>query len=253
MNITGTAHMNAPLDVAWAAFHDPGVLSRTIPGVKRLTETGPDAYALSVLAGVASIKGVYEGDVSLSQQREHESFVLTANGSGGPGTIGATVTVRLVKADDGGTDIAYDADAVVGGAIGGVGQRMLGGVARRLATQFFAAIDADIARGGATGPEAGQQRSLAQATGEASASAAPSTGGDSAPAFSATTAAPAPGTASPEPSARSWGPAAAAPGSSGPSAQGVPAWAVLAGVGVGAFWTLAGVVVGYRMGRRSDR
>ena len=33
----------------------------------------------------------------------------------------------------------------MGGAIGGVGQRMLMGVAKKMATQFFAAVDADIA------------------------------------------------------------------------------------------------------------
>jgi len=36
MQITGTAHMDAPVDVAWQAFHDPGVLSRTIPGLQSL-------------------------------------------------------------------------------------------------------------------------------------------------------------------------------------------------------------------------
>ena len=48
----------------------------------------------------------------------------------------------------GGTDLTYDADAVVGGTIGGVGQRMLNGVAKKMAGQFFAAVDADIASGG---------------------------------------------------------------------------------------------------------
>lgn len=31
----------------------------------------------------------------------------------------------------------------------------------------------------------------------------------------------------------------------------VPFWVVLAGVGVGSFWTLMGVLVGIRVGRRS--
>ena len=39
------------------------------------------------------------------------------------------------------TRVEYDADAVVGGVVGGVGQRMLGGVARKLAGQFFTGMD----------------------------------------------------------------------------------------------------------------
>lgn len=149
MQIIGTAHMNAAIPVAWDAFHDPGVLTRTIPGLQSLEETGKDAYKATIKAGVASIKGTYTGNVALTEHVEHESFLLKASGQGGPGTISTDVRVRLAPAADGGTDIAWAADASVGGAIGGVGQRMLQGVARKMATQFFGAIDADIANGGA--------------------------------------------------------------------------------------------------------
>ncbi len=36
-----------------------------------------------------------------------------------------------------GTRISYDADAVVGGMVGGVGQRMLASVSKRMAGEFF--------------------------------------------------------------------------------------------------------------------
>ncbi|GAB3623260.1 carbon monoxide dehydrogenase subunit G [Mariniluteicoccus endophyticus] len=171
MQITGTAHMNAPIPEAWAAFHDPGVLSRTIPGLQSLEQTGEDAYKASVSAGVASIKGTYVGNVALTEQVEHESFLLKASGQGGPGTISADVRVRLTEADDGGSDITWGADASVGGAIGGVGQRMLQGVARKMATQFFAAIDGDIATGGK-----GQAPSATGGKGQAPSAAAGETG-----------------------------------------------------------------------------
>ena len=45
--------------------------------------------------------------------------------------------------DDGGTTaVAYDADAVVGGMVGGVGQRMLGSVSKRMAGEFFGNVAA---------------------------------------------------------------------------------------------------------------
>ena len=42
---------------------------------------------------------------------------------------------------DGVTRLDYDADAVVGGMIGGVGQRVLSGVAKKTAGEFFKAVD----------------------------------------------------------------------------------------------------------------
>lgn len=141
MNVAGSAVIGASRDRVWAALQDPVVLVRTIPGCERLEETGPDAYRMTVTAGVASIKGVYQGEVVLSDPLDLESFTLRARGQGAPGTVDATVRVRLSETD-GGTRVDYDADAVVGGMIGGVGQRMLTSVARRTAGDFFTAVDA---------------------------------------------------------------------------------------------------------------
>ncbi|MBN6054383.1 carbon monoxide dehydrogenase subunit G, partial [Nonomuraea sp. RK-328] len=124
----------------WAALRDPAVLVRTIPGCERLEESGPDTYRMTVNAGVASVRGVYQGEVALADPLAPESFVLRARGQGAPGTVDATVQVRLSVVDEG-TRVDYDADAVVGGMIGGVGQRMLGSVARRTAGEFFSAVD----------------------------------------------------------------------------------------------------------------
>jgi len=145
MKISGTAVLNAPVERVWEAFKDPAVLARTIPGCHVLHQVGPDAYKMTVSVGVASIKGTYEGDVILTEQDPPGSFVLKVIGAGAPGTVGADVLFRLQESAIGGTDLSYEADAVVGGAIGGVGQRMLMGVAKKMASQFFAAVDADIA------------------------------------------------------------------------------------------------------------
>jgi len=141
MKVAGQARLHAPIERVFHALNDPAVLVRTIPGCQRLEATGPDAYAMTVTAGVASIKGSYAGTVQLADLQPPTSFVLRASGAGAPGTVTAEVAVRLTE-QDGGTLLDYDADAVVGGVIGGVGQRMLAGVAKKLAGEFFAGVDA---------------------------------------------------------------------------------------------------------------
>ncbi|KAB2368839.1 SRPBCC family protein [Actinomadura montaniterrae] len=143
MQVNGSASVAAPLARVWDALQDPAVLARTIPGCRSLEETGPDTYRMTVTAGVASIQGTYVGSVELADPDPPRSFTLRAQGQGAPGTVDATVRVRL--SDGGGsTRVDYDADAVVGGMIGGVGQRMLGGVAKRTAGEFFAAVERDL-------------------------------------------------------------------------------------------------------------
>lgn len=151
MKFTGENTLAAPVEQAWDALLDPAVLVRTIPGCERLEATGENAYAMTVTAGVASIKGTYAGSCVLTDLVEHESLVMKLDGAGAPGTIGATVNVRFL--DEGSsTNVSYDADAVVGGMIGGVGQRMLTSVSRRMAGEFFGNVDAAIAGGPAAAP-----------------------------------------------------------------------------------------------------
>jgi len=150
VKIAGTATLKATPQQVWEAFHDPDVLTRTLPGCESLEAVGEDRYRLTLSAGVAAIRGRYDGEVALSDQQHPDSFVLKAWGAGVPGTVSADVRVRLTPSGEG-TELGYDADAVVGGPIGGVGQRMLTGVSKKMAGAFFAAVDADIAgvrRGG---------------------------------------------------------------------------------------------------------
>lgn len=150
MKVSGTSTLTADRATVWAALNDPAVLVATIPGCRRLEAIGADAYAMTVAAGVGSIKGVYDGEVRLSDQQEPGSFRMRAQGSGSAGTIGAEVAVTLADAPGGGTSLTYDADAVVGGMIGGVGQRMLTGVSKRMADEFFKNVD-EVLSGAAVG------------------------------------------------------------------------------------------------------
>ena len=148
MKFTGENVLAAPVEKAWDALLDPAVLVQTIPGCEKLSATGDNAYAMTVTAGVASIKGTYAGSCALTDLVERESLVMRLDGAGAPGTIGATVHVRFTP-EGSSTRISYDADAVVGGMIGGVGQRMLTSVSKRMAGEFFGNVDAVLAGGGA--------------------------------------------------------------------------------------------------------
>ena len=221
MKITGNATMKASPEQVWTAVHDPAVLARCIPGCQSLRELAPGRYAMTVVAGVAAIKGSYDGEVEVTDVTEPSAFTMRAEGAGAPGTIATTVDVALAPGEGGGTAISYEADATVGGPVGGVGQRMLAGVARKMAGQMFAALDADIA---------GERPAAAPAAVAAAGAAGAPVG--------------APGAAPAEVGGRHKGVYAgsAAPAASGPGF--VPG--ALFGAGV----ALAGVLVGWLIGGR---
>jgi carbon monoxide dehydrogenase subunit G len=164
MKISGANVVEQPVDKVWDAILDPRVLVATIPGCERLESTGDHSYAMTVTAGVAAIRGTYNGSCSLSDLKENESLVMRLQGAGAPGTIDATVQVRFSEPAPGQTEIAYDADAVVGGMVGGVGQRMLSSVSKRMAGEFFANVGQAISQPPAVEPVEAAAGSAAAAT-----------------------------------------------------------------------------------------
>lgn len=156
MKFTGENTLNASVEQVWDALLDPDVLVRTIPGCGRLEATSENAYAMTVTAGVAAVKGTYSGTCTLSDLEPHQSLVMRLQGSGAPGTIGANVDVAFADAGEGRTTVSYEADAVVGGMIGGVGQRMLTSVSKRMAGEFFGNVEQAIATPSETAPAEGE-------------------------------------------------------------------------------------------------
>jgi carbon monoxide dehydrogenase subunit G len=221
VNLDGSAVLSGSPEEVWAVITDPAVLARTIPGCETLEQTRDDEYRMNVSVGVGAIRGTYGGEVKLSDQQRPTSYVMHASGAGAPGNARATVTINLEPAGDGKTNLTYSADAVIGGPVAGVGQRMITGVAKRMAAQFFKAIDDELT-GVAPAP-------VAAAAGQAS---------DASLVVGGTPAAIA------GPQQVFTGKAGVHAGTSG------DAQTLLVGAVGGALLTLIGVLVGYRLGRR---
>jgi uncharacterized protein len=218
VNLDGSAVLSADPERVWSVITDPAVLARTIPGCESLEQVGDDEYRMNVSVGVGAIRGTYAGEVKLTDQQRPSSYVMHASGAGAPGNARATVTINLEQADGGKTNLTYSADAVIGGPVAGVGQRMITGVAKRMAGQFFKAIDDELT--GAVVP-IGAAPSAAAAAGEA-----------------------VPAAVAAGPQVFAGRAAAAAP------ALGGDVQTLLLGAAAGALLTLLGVLVGYRLGRR---
>jgi uncharacterized protein len=136
MKLEGSYEVKAPRQKVWSAFLDPETLRKAIPGCEKLEMVGPDEYKATLKIGVAAVKGTFEGKVRLLDKKPSDSYRLAAEGSGGPGFVRADTLISLDDIE-GGTRVSYSADVQVGGLIAGVGQRMLGGVSKMMADQFF--------------------------------------------------------------------------------------------------------------------
>ena len=141
MKMSGEYTLNAGREDVWQALNDPEVLKLCIPGcesIEKLSDTEMEAVAT---AKVGPVKAKFKGKVQLSDLDPPNSYTISGEGSGGAaGFAKGGAKVTLADADGGGTVLAYDVDATVGGKLAQIGQRLVDGAAKKMADQFFQAF-----------------------------------------------------------------------------------------------------------------
>jgi carbon monoxide dehydrogenase subunit G len=166
MKIAGDATAHGSVEAVWAALHDAAVLASAIPGCQHFEVSGPGLAQFIATAGLPAISGTYSGKLTVVEQQRPNLLRLTASATGDQGIVSADVTVRLSASAAAGTLVSYEANGTVTGPLAAVGARLLASAAKRVAGDFFAAIDASVGARPATA-------AIASARAEPVAAAAP--------------------------------------------------------------------------------
>lgn len=162
MEMEGTRPLAVTQQQAWEALNDPQVLKQCIPDCDKIEPTGEGQYTVGIAVKVGPVSARFAGKIALSEVVAPASYTLTFDGQGGAAGFGKGVSkVRLSAQPDGpGCVLDYQVQAQVGGKIAQVGQRLIDGVARSMAEDFFKRFDAEMRR---THPEAYAQAEPAAA------------------------------------------------------------------------------------------
>ena len=151
MRFEGDALIPATPEAVWSGLNDPEVLRRAIPGCQSMEQTGEREFTATVVTRVGPVSATFKGKVELADLDPPHGYTLKGRGQGGPaGFAKGEARIRLAAEGDG-TRLAYEADADIGGKIASVGGRLIQGVAKRTADDFFAGFGR-VLTGGAEAP-----------------------------------------------------------------------------------------------------
>lgn len=149
---------------AWDALNNIEVLQNCIPGCESLTEVPPGQYEILITAAVGPVKAKFKGKLRIADPSPPSSYRIEFEGQGGAAGHGkGSASVRLEPTSAERCDLVYEANASVGGKIAQIGQRLVDVAAQKMAGEFFAAFEKQIA----------ELYPLAPVPAEASPSAAP--------------------------------------------------------------------------------
>lgn len=139
--MTGEELIALPQEETWRALNDPAILKDCIPGCESLERTGENEYEVVMTAKVGPVNAKFKGRMTVADADPPRAYTLVFEGQGGvAGFAKGRASVELTP-EDAGTRLAYNAKATVGGKLAQVGARLIDGVARKMASQFFSAFN----------------------------------------------------------------------------------------------------------------
>ncbi len=139
MKLNGSHTINAPRAKVFTMLQDQNVLAKATPGVQSMTKEKEDFYKASLKLGIGPIKGIFEGTVEITEKEDPEAMTLAVEGQGGPGGVKAIGRLKLEDQGDT-TIIHWEGSPQISGRMASVGARLVGGVAKKLAGEFFDSI-----------------------------------------------------------------------------------------------------------------
>lgn len=160
MDMQGTRALAITQQQAWESLNDPEMLKACIPGCDSIEAKGENAWAITMALKIGPVSAKFKGDIALSDIHPPSSYTLSFEGTGGPAGFGKGSAKVTLTPQEAGCELAYSANATVGGKIAQVGQRLIDGVAKSMADKFFARFDEETQRRYGLAPaedEAGEQ------------------------------------------------------------------------------------------------
>ena len=137
LTMTGEVELPASREAVWAKLNDVDVLKACIPGCESLERVSENELQAVAKLKIGPVSATFKGKVLLSDLDPPNGYTISGEGQGGiAGFAKGGAKVRLEPAGTG-TLMRYDVEAQVGGKIAQLGARLVDGVAKRMADQFF--------------------------------------------------------------------------------------------------------------------
>lgn len=137
MELSDTRLIAADRATVWAHLNNPETLAACIPGCEELTGSAEDGFDAVVKQKVGPVKATFKGSVTLSDIDAPNGYKISGEGKGGVAGFAKGAAVVTLREAEGGTELAYEVDAKVGGKIAQLGSRLIDGFAKKMTAKFF--------------------------------------------------------------------------------------------------------------------
>lgn len=150
MKVAGAHAVAALPDLVYTLLTDPATLAKCIPGCEGLEHLGNGDYKMKMKLGIGSVSGRFDGKVQLADQKPPESYRMIVEGSSKVGFMKGDGVLSFSTAEGASSNVAFEGEVHVGGAIANVGQRLIETTAKLIIKRFFDNVSKEVAQASGT-------------------------------------------------------------------------------------------------------
>jgi carbon monoxide dehydrogenase subunit G len=137
MDMQGQRVLRVTQAQAWGALNDPNVLKSCIAGCDKFELSENNTYNVVVAIKIGPVSAKFNGKVSLTDIQPPNSYALNFDAQGGVAGFGKGEAKVSLEPHAEGCELHYTVHSSVGGKLAQLGQRLIDGVAKSLAEDFF--------------------------------------------------------------------------------------------------------------------
>jgi carbon monoxide dehydrogenase subunit G len=144
MDMTGQRTLQVTQQQAWEALNDPEILKACIPGCQKFEPSGDQKFAVAAGIKMGPVSALFNGSVQLTDIVAPQSYKLNFDAQGGVAGFGKGEAAVEIKPLEKGCELHYTVHSSVGGKIAQLGQRLIDGVAKNMAEDFFKRFEGEL-------------------------------------------------------------------------------------------------------------
>ncbi len=149
MEMTGQQTVPLAQALTWDALNNTAILKDCIPGCEALDLVADNQYQLTMKARIGPVSARFKGLMTLENVDAPNGYTMVFEGQGGVAGFAKGQAAVALSEDGDGTRLSYSVKAMVGGKLAQLGARLIDGVARKLADDFFKCFNARASAGDA--------------------------------------------------------------------------------------------------------
>jgi carbon monoxide dehydrogenase subunit G len=148
MHLEGKYLLKKPRAQVWDFVSKPEEIAKCLPDLQSFEIKNSHSFTVTIKVGIAFVRGNFKFDFTLLDQKPPSHSRFDAIGKGAGVSVRLSANMDLKEAEDGGTELEWQADAEMGGLLAEISPSLIQSSTNKFTQQFFDCVKSKLESSG---------------------------------------------------------------------------------------------------------